>query len=140
VEKAVERREHPRTKLRLPVDCVLEGRPPAGTGKQSDRLPMPPSAEAVHHGLTLDLSPRGVYFETDSDAFACGMRVRFDLTVPPGEGHSPYQGRIRGQGEVLRVEPRPLNANLPLPPGERRGEGQRFGVAARFSEPVEFLF
>jgi hypothetical protein len=132
VDVTVERREHPRIRLRLPLDCVLESPPPDSAGE----LRAGPAASRVHHGVTVDLSPRGVYFETDSDAFERGMRVRFDLTVPPGEGHSPYPGRVRGQGEVLRVVASPLV-------GGAAGDvdrSRRFGVAARFSEPVEFLF
>ncbi len=118
VDLRTERREHQRIRLRLPVRGAL------GDDDQQ-----------VHHGVTVDLCPRGLLFETDAGAFHPGAEVRLDLTVPPGEGYSPYPGVIRGVGEVLRVEDRGATT-APTAHGPRH----RFSVAARFREPVEFEF
>ena len=62
------------------------------------------------HGMTRDLCPSGVFFETDRD-FEVGAPIRFSI-----EFESPHgQLRLDCRGEVARVE---------------KGSGRR-GVAAR---------
>ncbi len=85
-----ERRKHRRTRLRLRVSQI-EGLPvPDGTGDL----------------WTSDVSPGGMYIRTPlADAPAVGTSLTFELSIPPGEGYSLSAGRIRGSGEVVRIEP-----------------------------------
>ncbi|HQA43237.1 MAG TPA: hypothetical protein PK579_01645, partial [Phycisphaerae bacterium] len=76
----------------------------------------------------------GLYFEVDVPEDVARPEVNsliaVELTVPPGEGHFPYEGRVRSVAEVLRYE------RLDGPETSSR----RFGVAARFREPLKLAF
>lgn len=111
-----ERRRHPRLAICLPVSH----RPADGQG-----LDDPP---AERHDVTIDVAPGGVYFSMAGQAPAVGSKLHMELTVPPGEGHFPYPGRIRGLGTVLRCR-----QVSDTPPG-------RWVVAARFDEPLALDF
>ncbi|MBI4578930.1 MAG: PilZ domain-containing protein [Planctomycetes bacterium] len=117
-EHGGERRQHRRLAIRLPVDCRIQGLP-----------------QAVR-AFTRDISTGGVYFEADLPAGtprlppACTLDLT--LTVPPGEGHFPYQGRVTGSAELLRCDP------LPGPAG--KSGVVRYGLAARFRQPLQMAF
>src|SRR5437867_13259549 len=78
------------------------------------RVPRYPLSLAVEmeqgQGVTRDISPAGVYFETDQP-HASGAPIRFTLVL---EHTGPAPLRLACVGEVVRVEPR----------------GAAFGVAA----------
>lgn len=83
---------------------------------------------------TRNISTGGLYFEVDVPEAASRPEVNslmaVELTVPPGEGYFPYEGRVRSVAEVLRCE------RLDGPEAPSR----RFGVAARFREPLKLAF
>lgn len=57
---------------------------------------------------TGDISPNGMMVYLSSpDEIPNGTKVSFELAVPPGEGYSSSEGRIRGSGQVVRVETEP---------------------------------
>jgi len=56
-----------------------------------------------------------------------GAKMELELTIPPGEGHFPYAGKVRGTGTVLRC-------------GRIPSDQPRWGVAARFDEPLALDF
>ncbi len=88
--------------------------------------------------MTRNISTGGVYFELDlTDGHAAPAEhstLDVDLTVPPGDGHFPYEGRIRSTVEVLRCESLPRNG------GSGASAPTRLGVAARFCEPLKYEF
>ncbi|MCK4658008.1 MAG: PilZ domain-containing protein [Phycisphaerae bacterium] len=110
---ARERRKHRRLGIRLPIECVgtLDG------------------GQVIYRTVTHDVCSGGVCFEADSNEFAVGTSLEMELEVPPGDGHSPYPGRVRGAGRVVRVD--------------RLGEGgaqPRFRIATNFTQRLKVVF
>ena len=120
VAAEVERREHRRLLIRLPVDC----------------LPAERDGHEPLRGTTGNISSGGGYFELDvpdgSPPPDPDALLQVELTVPPGDGHFPYEGRLRTVAQVLRTQP------LDVPAGTKRG--RRYGIAARFRDPLQLAF
>lgn len=110
-----ERRKHRRLEIRLPLQYC----------------PVNDSGVNVCRTVTGNISTGGLYFETDDMEIRPGMLIDLELTIPPGEGYSPYQGNITGIGEVVRVDgpDQPINS-----------EARRVGVATRFREGLRLSF
>jgi len=72
-----------------------------------------------------------MYLELDGADFVPGDRLEVELTLPPAEGVSAFEGRASCPAEVLRVEP--LHSAPP-------GSGRRFGVAGRFLDRLRFSY
>ena len=54
---------------------------------------------------TTDISPSGMLFITDGSYVPQnGAEVSFELIVPAGEGYSACEGRISGNGKVVRTQ------------------------------------
>jgi hypothetical protein len=113
-----ERREHRRLDTKLRLQC---------TPTRSDQGSACPA-------VTRNVGSGGVYFETNCDEFVPGSLWQFELTVPPGAGHFPYAGQVRGLGEIVRVDGLPDGDNA-----ASAGRG-RCGVAARFRQPLKLVF
>jgi hypothetical protein len=84
--------------------------------------------------LTRDISTGGICFEAE---LGNGFRfpaerdaIHVELTVPPGDGHFPYQGSVTSVAEVLRCE------RLGAAPGRH----PRVRIAARWREPLKLAF
>ena len=106
-----ERRKHPRLRIRLPISYR-----PAGA-----------LANTFRQDYTTNIATGGVQFLLAGQAPKPGERLELELSVPPGEGHFPYAGRIRGNGTVLRCQ--------------AAGQSQqRWAVAARFDVPLALEF
>jgi len=110
-----DRRRHRRLAIRLPLEYRINGH----NGE-------PPP---VHRSVCRDVSCGGVNFETDCPGLALGTRLTVDLLVPPGDGHSPYPGRVHTEGQVVRVEPLSPSANA-----------TRWRVSARFTDSPQLHF
>lgn len=110
-----ERRAHKRIRIRLPVAC----RKDENGGRSFVRT------------VTQNISTGGMYLELDSGEFQPGDRLHVELTVPPAEGVSPYEGRAKCAAEVLRAEPVPAS----VPSGI-----ERFGIAARFLDRLRISY
>ena len=108
-----ERRGDRRVVIRLPLECLVscDGR------------------RITYRTVTHDVSSGGVCFDADSDDFPVGASLEMELGVPPGDGHSPYPGRVRGTGAVVRVD-RPSGGEPEAP----------FRIAAEFAKPLKLLF
>jgi len=116
-----DQRAHRRLTIQLPVGCVSQD---AGW------------ARAIR-GATLDISTGGIYFEADvppsifrlpTDAI-----LDIELTIPPGDGHFPYEGHLQSIAQVVRWKE--------LGEVNSAGSGRRrVGVAARFREPLRLAF
>lgn len=88
--------------------------------------------------MTANISTGGLYFEVDLldevPPPEVHSMLNVELTVPPGDGYFPYEGRVTSTAEVLRCD------SLREPPTERPGGPARVGVAARFREPLKLVF
>ncbi|MBN1344236.1 MAG: PilZ domain-containing protein [Phycisphaerae bacterium] len=107
-----ERREHRRLDICLPIAV-------SSLDEQQESTPRATS--------TINISTGGVYFGTDEPDPQPGALLSLELTIPPGQGHFPYEGRISGFGVVVRVD------ELDHPSG-------RWGVAAQFRESPKLFF
>src|SRR5207342_3399090 len=77
-----DRRQHRRLSIRLPVECC-------------------PSKKDRQHSVrtvTNNISTGGLYFEVDLIEGVTEPQpnslLQVELTVPPGDGHVPYEGRL----------------------------------------------
>ena len=109
-----DRRRHRRLAIRLPVECLI--------GEKTAGSPL--------RAMTHNISAGGVYFDAPPGVLQPGAGVELVVTVPPGEGYSPYAGRVRGPAEIVRVEPLASHPN----------GMERVGVAARFREELQLSF
>ncbi len=114
-----DRRQHRRLEIRLPIECI----------------PKPGERDQAFRTVTINVSTGGLYFEADMlngmSVPPLGSVLDFELTVPPGDGHFPYESRLRGTGRVVRC--------LPLDRPSTRGQGDRpaqVGIGVRFQEPL----
>lgn len=98
--------------IQLPVECA--------STRDGRRI--------AYRTVTRDISSDGVCFETDGDEFPVGAAIEMELGVPPGDGYSPYSGRVRGIATVTRVD-RLIGGSNP-----------RFRVSAHFGKPLKLVF
>lgn len=108
----MERRRHPRLPICLPI---------------AHRSPQDEAGAERHH-FTLDVAAGGVCFAGVGPQPAVGQKLLVEMTVPPGEGHCPYVGRVHGLGTVLRCVP--LN----------KADVGRWTAAAKFDAPLQLDF
>ncbi len=113
-ESQTERRANRRLEMRLPLEA----------------LALDASTPTAIRATTRNVSSSGVYFEACPNTLREGSEVRLTLSIPPGVGYSPFAGRVTGTASVVRIE-----GPLSSPAAE-----QRFGIAARFSQPLRCLF
>lgn len=114
-----ERRRHRRLPIQLPLICRSADNP----------------ERVVVRSKTINVSTGGLYFETLADEVRPGQQLQLEMTVPPGEGHFPYQGRVIADAHIIRV--------IDLPP-QTAAEGlahlPRKGIAATFSTGLRLNF
>jgi hypothetical protein len=111
-----ERRKHQRLAIRLPIECRF------------------PGTVQAFRCATHDISTGGVFFDLDlpeAEPQPQALSV-LDLavTIPPGPGHSPYEGRVFAAAEVLRC------TGLSSSDSGR----QSYSIAARFKQPLQLRF
>lgn len=114
-----ERRRHRRLPIQLPLIC-----------RAPDAL-----ERILVRSKTVNVSTGGLYFETLSDEVQAGQRLELELTVPPGDGHFPYQGRVTANARVIRVTDLPAKSSA-----EGLAHLPRRGVAATFSTGLRLSF
>lgn len=92
--------------------------------------------------LTRNVSTGGALFEMDTDEFHSGDRLDVELTIPPADGVSAYEGRARCPAEVLRVYPLngDHNSGQKHPQANRFASPNRFGVAVRFLDRLRLSY
>ena len=111
-----ERRKHRRLQMRLPLEFRRATE----------------SAAGQRHTMTRDVSTGGIYFETAMDDLRKGELLDIEMTIPPGEGHFPYQGRVSSVARVVRTE---------KPPGSaEHTANRRMGVGVAFRESFKLSF
>jgi len=112
-----ERRAHRRMEIRLPVACR----------RRSSQGPQ------VVRSVTRNISSGGLYVEVDTPGLQVGDRLQMELTVPPAEGVSPYEGRASCRVQVARVDHIERHrTGRPARPG--------FGIAAQFLDRLRFSY
>jgi len=120
-ESREDHRGYRRLTIQLPVECIS----PDGGWERTVR------------GVTVNISTGGIYFEVDVSnglsRLPADALLDIELTVPPGQGHFPYEGRVKSVAEVVRWEE--LGDVNGVSPRRRR-----VGVAARFREPLKLAF
>jgi len=84
------------------------------------------AAERAHTGCTVNVSPGGLYFETESATFKPGSLVELKLSIPPRRGLLEFGGRISGFARVLRAD------NIFESAGGTNISSEIFGVAVQF--------
>ena len=88
--------------------------------------------------VTTNISTGGLYFEVDLLDQVSRPEVHsvlnIELTVPPGNGYFPYEGRVTSAAEVLRRD------SLPEPRTAKPDSPTRVGVAVRFRDPLKLVF
>ena len=110
-----ERRKHRRLQMHLPVEFRRSGQTVTG----------------FHHSVTRDVSTGGLYFETVLDDLGKGELLDIEMTIPPGEGHFPYQGRVSSVAKIVRADKPAADAALTNP---------RVGIGAAFRESFKLSF
>ncbi len=84
------------------------------------------AAERAHTGCTVNVSPGGLYFETESATFKPGSLLEVELSIPPRRGLLEFGGRISGFARVLRAD------NIFESAGGTNLSSEIFGVAVQF--------
>ena len=110
-----ERRKYRRLQMHLPVEFRRASETSSG----------------YHRSVTRDVSTGGLYFETVLDDLAKGELLDIEMTIPPGEGHFPYQGRVSSVAKVVRTEKSASGAEMINP---------RVGIGAAFRESFKLSF
>lgn len=109
-----ERRKYNRLPLQLDLTCLEVGA----------------TADKFHTGRTVNVSPGGLFFETEANSLHEGNLLKVELSIPPTEGLLEFGGRIAGFARVLRsagISEEPLT-NL---------YGAKTGIALEFCEPLK---
>jgi hypothetical protein len=85
----------------------------------------------------MNVSPGGLYFQSDSGAFKPGNLLNVELSIPPTTGLLEYGGRISGYVRVLRADD--VSPIEDKPARLRRGglSCARYGVAAEFCHSLK---
>jgi hypothetical protein len=117
-----ERRQHRRLAIRLAMEC-------RGLG-WSQEMPI--------RTVTTNISTGGVFFEMElpngGERPKPNELLNIALTVPPGDGHFPYQGLLTSVAEVLRCN------QVPSTNGEHDDGPGRVGIAAQFRDALKLAF
>ena len=113
--ETVEKRQHRRLDIRLPLDFHIEN---INRGN-------------LWRTVTQNVSTGGAYFETTLDNLNMGDRLSLALGVDPQDRRFPPEGKITSVGKVVRVKA--LDGQLP-------GEGPavaRYGIGLKFVQPLK---
>lgn len=107
-----ERRRHRRLLIEFDLSCRQVGSP----------------VGHFHAGRTVNVSPGGLYFETDEEVCKPGNLVEVSLSIPARTGVLEFGGKIAGLAKVLRVTSAGHSgADADLPSG-------KYGVALQLCE------
>jgi hypothetical protein len=85
----------------------------------------------------MNVSPGGLYFQTDSGAFKQGNLLNVELSIPPTTGLLEYGGRISGYARVLRADDIGSAEDRPARPHRLGLSSARYGVAAEFCQMLK---
>ncbi len=108
-----DRRCDRRLEMRLNVDCRA----------QTDGGPR------FIRGLSQNISTRGILLEADASELKVGDHLQLELTMPPSEGVSSQESRIRADAEILRIDRMGRKSSTSVP---------EHVLAARFVDKLRF--
>ena len=82
-----------------------------------------------HTGITMNVSPGGLFFQTIADIskqanLSRGSLINVEMSIPPTEGLLEFGGKLAGFAKVLRIS----NLGNPL-------SATSYGVAVEFCQP-----
>lgn len=110
---SLERRRHRRLPIKISLSCRKVGVP----------------AEKARKGVTANVSPGGLYFQTLTAAFKENSLVRVELSIPPTTGVVESGGTISSFARVLRTHKiRDSQTSTGL-------SSSKYGVALEFCRP-----
>jgi hypothetical protein len=108
-----ERRRHRRLPIKIPLSCSKVGS----------------TTEKARKGVTVNVSPGGLYFQTLTATFKAGSLTRVELSIPPTTGVLELGGTISSFAKVLRTQRiQDCHASTGLSSG-------KYGVALQFCRP-----
>lgn len=84
------------------------------------------ATEQSHSGCTVNVSPGGLYFETEGATFKPGCLVEVELSIPPRRGLLEFGGKISAFARVLRTD------SICESAGGTNLSSEIFGVAVQF--------
>lgn len=113
--KIIEKRAHRRLDLKLPLEFQHVGESRHNQWRTS----------------TINVSTSGVYFETSLENIKVGDQLALAFGVEPNDPRFPPHGTINTVADVVRVE------TLPDDEQTKNPELQRFGIGARFTQPLK---
>lgn len=108
-----ERRRHRRLPIKIPLSCSRVGS----------------TAEKARKGVTVNVSPGGLYFQTLTATFKRDSLVRVELSIPPTTGVLELGGTISSFAKVLRthkIQDSHTGTGL---------SSSKYGVALEFCQP-----
>jgi len=98
-----EKRRHRRLGVKYDISCRIVG--------STENKP--------YEGHTVNVSPGGLYFQTETETFMPGNLLTVELSIPPTSGLLEFGGKIAGFAKVLRTD----------------SASGRYGVALQFCRP-----
>jgi hypothetical protein len=98
-----EKRRHMRLGAKYDISCRIVG--------STENKP--------YEGHTVNVSPGGLYFQTETETFMSGNLLTVELSIPPTSGLLEFGGKIAGFAKVLRTD----------------SASGRYGVALQFCRP-----
>jgi hypothetical protein len=108
-----ERRKHRRLPIKIPLSCSKVGS----------------TARKPRKGLTVNVSPGGLYFQTLTATFRGGSLVRVELSIPPTAGVLESGGTISSFARVLRTH------RIQDSHKSTGSSSSKYGVALEFCRP-----
>lgn len=108
-----ERRRHKRLPIKIPLSCSKVGS----------------TAEKTRKGLSVNVSPGGLYFQTLSATFKGGCLVKVELSIPPTTGVLEFGGTISSFAKVLRTH------RIQDSDTSTVSSSSKYGVALEFCQP-----
>ena len=108
-----ERRKYKRLGARFDISCRKVGS----------------TEEKSYRGCTVNVSPGGLYFQTEVGAFKPGNLLEVKLSIPPAAGILEFGGRISGFARVLRAD------SIHVSPAGTDLSSAGYGVALQFCRP-----
>lgn len=108
-----ERRKYKRLGARFDISCLKVGS----------------TEEKSYLGHTVNVSPGGLYFQTEVDAFKPGNLLEVKLSILPAAGILELGGRISGFARVLRTD------SINVFPAGTNLSSAGYGIALQFCRP-----
>ena len=84
-------------------------------------------------GRTVNVSPAGIFFETNTNDFKLGSLLEVQLSIPPSSTHLERSGRVSGLAKVVRTSRTSQLQAEPEPENTHRGVALQFCNSLKLS-------